>query len=538
MVLRKPLTIKMITAMYKLLLLILLIPHFCFSQSKVSSQFIDSLVNVSMNQFPQAGIAIAVIEDGALSHIKGYGISSAITGNKVDENTLFAIASNSKAFTTTALGILADQGKLSWDDKVIEYIPEFKMYDPYITKNFTIVDLLTHRSGLGLGAGDLMFFPDGSSFTIDDVLRSFQFQTPVSDFRTKYDYDNLLYVVAGEVIKRVSGKAWDKFVQDEIMGLLGMENSVGIYQNISNNSNVAFPHTSENQKIEQIDVFIKNDGSLGAAGGIYSNVRDMSKWVLMHLNEGLFGENLTDTLISKKNHRELWKIHTNRSYNAFGGGMYNTHYRGYGLGFNLRDEKGYTVVQHSGGLPGMLSMVTMIPELKAGIIVLTNASPGGLSLVTLTNEIKDEILEAEGINWLEWAESRLNESSTHADSVINAVWEQVKKNKGKTPELNFFTGVYEDNWFGEMEVYQQDNQLWIKSKKSPKLRGPMYYYNANTFAVDWEYSRDSGVDNYDAFAIFQLDETGKAISFRMKGISPIIDFSYDFQDLDFKRKGK
>ena len=453
----------------------------------------------------------------------------------MDENTLFGIASNSKAFTATALGILVDQGKLSWSDRVIDYIPEFKMYDPYVTQNFTIGDLLTHRSGLGLGAGDLMFFPGGSKFTIDDILRSFQFQTPVSDFRTKYDYDNLLYVVAGEVIKRVSGKPWDHFVQDEIMDELDMDNSVGIYQNISNNPNVAYPHSSENQKIQQIDVYVKNDGSLGAAGGIYSSVRDMSKWVIMHLNEGLFGDKLTDTLISQSNHRQLWKIHTNIAYNAYGSEMYNTHYRGYGLGFNLRDENGFTIVQHSGGLPGMLSMVTMIPELKAGIIVLTNSSPGGLSLVTLTNEIKDKILGVDGIDWLDWAESRLNNSSSDADSVVNAVWEQVKKNKSEAPDLQLFTGTYQDDWFGEIEVYEQDHQLWIKSKKSPKLQGPMHYYNANTFAIAWKYSQDSGSNNYDAFALFQLDENGKATSIRMKGISPIIDFSYDFQDLDLKR---
>lgn len=519
--------------MSKLLLLLLLIPSLCFSQSKVGSDFIDSLVNASMERFLQAGISIAVIQDGEVTHLKGYGIASSETGKKVDENTLFAIASNSKAFTTTSLGILVDQGKLSWNDRVIDYIPEFTMYDPYVTQNFTIVDLLTHRSGLGLGAGDLMFFPDGSNFTIDDILRSFQFQKPVSDFRTKYDYDNLLYVVAGEVIRRVSGKPWDQFVQDEIMKKLGMENSVGIYQNINRNNNVADPHSSEGQEIEQLDAYIKSDGSLAAAGGIYASAKDMSKWVMMHLNEGVYGEDLSDTLVSKNSHDELWKIHTNISFNALGGGLYNTHYRGYGLGFGLRDENGYTIIQHSGGLPGMLSMVTMIPELKAGIVVLTNAAPGGLSLVTLTNEIKDKILEARGIDWLEWAKNRLADTSTAADSVVKIVWEQVERNKNESPDLESFTGIYKDDWFGEVEIYEQDNQLWFQSRKSPKLRGPMYYYNANTFAVAWKYSQDSGVDNYDAFAMFQLDENGRAIAIKMKGISPVIDFSYDFQDLDF-----
>lgn len=515
--------------MHRLILLFLLFPFTCFTQNRVNSEFIDSLVQASMEKFPQAGIAIAVIQDNQVTHLKGYGIASAESGDLVDENTLFCIASNSKAFTTTALGMLVDQGKLSWHDKVVDYIPEFKMYDPYITENFSIIDLLTHRSGLGLGAGDLMFIPDGADFTIEDVVSSFQYQTPVSDFRTKYDYDNLLFVVAGEVIKRVSGKSWEQFVEEEMMADLGMVNSVGNFKNIRNNPNVASPHKTKKGEIEAIGHYT-ND-LFGAAAGIYSNVNDLSKWVLMHLNEGVFGEELLDTLISKKNHQELWKIHTNINYHAFGNGMYNNHYRGYGLGFHLRDEMGYTIVQHSGGMPGMLSMVTMVPELKAGIIILTNTAPGGYSFVTLTNEIKDEIIGAEGLNWIEWMESRLNQQHLEADSVVNSVWEQVENVKKIKVEFEDYIGVYEDDWFGQVEIYQKDNQLWMKSLRSPKLNGQMHYYQANTFAVTWEYQNME----CDAFAMFQLDETGRATSLLMKGISPAIDFSFDFQDLNLKR---
>jgi len=524
--------------MNKLIVLLLTIPTLCFSQHRVSSSWIDSLAHTTMRKFPQAGIGIAVIQNGKVTHLKGYGKTSSKTKHKVDKNTLFAIASNSKAFTATALGILVDQGKLSWNDHVVDFIPEFKMYAPYVTQNFTIVDLLTHRSGLGLGAGDLMFFPDGSSFTIDDVIRSFQFQTPVSDFRTKYDYDNLLYVVAGEVIKRVSGMPWDKFVEEKIMDKIGMQNSVGTYQNTNKSHNIAYPHSSAGKNLEQISVFTKNDSSLGAAGGIYASIGDMSKWIMMHLNEGVYGDDLTDTLITKENHQKLWKMHTNISYNAIGRGRYNNHYQGYGLGFRLKDENGFTIVQHGGSLPGMLSMVTIIPELKAGIVVLTNTSPGGYSYYALTNEIKDKIMGAEEKDWLTHVESILNNSSAKTDSVISAIWKRVKLNKGRSPDTQFFTGTYTDNWFGEIDVYTQNGELWIKSRKSPKLHGRMHYYNASTFVVEWNYAENSGVDNYDAFAMFQLDEEGVAQSIKMKGISPIIDFSYDFQDLNFKKNMK
>jgi len=183
----------------------------------ISSAQIDVLVKRVLETTPSVGIAIAVVKDGKVVHSKGYGLKSIEDGTKVDEQTLFAIASNSKAFTAAALAILVDDGKLKWEDKVIDHIPEFKMYNDYVTTNFTIVDLLTHRSGLGLGAGDLMIFPGGADFTIEDVLNSFQYQKATSAFRTKYDYDNLLYIVAGEVVARISGMSWENFIKTYIL---------------------------------------------------------------------------------------------------------------------------------------------------------------------------------------------------------------------------------------------------------------------------------------------------------------------------------
>ena len=183
----------------------------------LTSKAIDTLVARSMKAFDVPGIAVAVIKDGKVIHSKGYGVRSLRTGQPTDENTLFGIASNSKAFTAAALGILVDEGKLTWDDKVRDIIPEFKLYDPWVTEQFTVRDLLTHRSGMGLGAGDLMFFPDSSDFTLKDVIFNLRFLKPVSSFRTKYDYDNNLYIVAGEVVKRVSGISWDDFVQQKIL---------------------------------------------------------------------------------------------------------------------------------------------------------------------------------------------------------------------------------------------------------------------------------------------------------------------------------
>ena len=245
-----------------------------FSQGLTSPQ-IDSIVKVAMDSMQHAGLAVAVVLDGEIVHSKGYGMASIVTGDKVDLHTRFSIASNSKAFTSTALAILVDEGKIDWNDKVVDHIPEFKMYDPWVTANFTIIDLLTHRSGLDLGAGDLMWIPDGNNFTVADVISSFQYQTPVSDFRTKYDYDNLLYLVAGEIVARKSGMTWSEFIEEKIMDPLQMNESAGTLQRLTSKNNIAKPHSYIDNEFVQVDEFDATQAA--AAAGIYPSVNDLSK---------------------------------------------------------------------------------------------------------------------------------------------------------------------------------------------------------------------------------------------------------------------
>ena len=499
-----------------------------------SSAQIDSIVKKAMSINPTAGVAVAVIKDNKVIHSKGYGVTSSITKEKVNGNTLFAIASNSKAFTTAALGMLVDQGKLNWLDKVVDYIPEFKMYDSYVTENFNIQDLLTHRSGLGLGAGDLMFFPDGSDFTIKDVLNSFQYQKPTSAFRTKYDYDNLLYVVAGEVVARVSGMIWADFVETNIMKPLGMERSVGVYQRLKDKSNVAFPHSVQNGKLNQLTHYIKNDESLGAAGGIYASVNDLSKWLIMHLNDGKYGANFSKTMISKKNHDELWKPHTNIGFNVKPNAPYKSHFNAYGLGWRISDKGGYVTIEHTGGLPGMLSRTILIPELNVGILTLTNTDPGGRSFWTIPNVIMDGYLGVQKTDWISTMEKNLQRNASQSDAATKAIWSTVAKANSKHINHSDYIGTYKDNWFGNIKIFEKNNKLWFASVRSPKLTGEMFFYKANTFAIKWNY-QDMPAD---ALAMFTLDEEGKAVRIKMRGISPNIDFSFDFQDLDLKRVKK
>jgi len=501
------------------------------ANAQITSNQIDSLVEANIKEFNIAGISVGVVKDGKIIHAKGYGVSSIETKAKVDENTSFGIGSNTKAFTTAALSILVDEGKLNWTDKVQTYIPEFTMYDAYVAQHFTVEDLLCHRSGLGLGMGDLMLFPGGTDFTTADILSAFQYFEPTSEFRTKFAYDNLLYIVAGEIVARVSGVSWELFVQERILKELGMTHSFTNISELYSRENVSASHSDESKKLEVIVPYTFDvDKVNGALGSIYSSAYDMSIWMMMQLNQGKYDENLIQHLFSEKRQREMWKIHTvtNTSKNP----RYKSHFAGYGLGWFLSDMNGNMVVSHTGGMPGMLSKVVMIPDMNLGVVVLTNTTnSGAYAFSAITQTIVDSYLDVPEKDWTSYYSGYKDIRENMADSVTINVWKKVASNSSLELINSNYTGVYRDKWLGDVEVYMNGDQLWFKSLRSPKLNGPMAYYQANTFAIKWEY-RDMEAD---AFAMFMLDEEGRAIGIKMKGISPNIDFSYDFHDLDFKR---
>jgi CubicO group peptidase (beta-lactamase class C family) len=517
---------KTIPALLLLTCFYLLISHSLFAQ--ISSTELDTLVQKAMAKFNVAGVAVAIVKDGKIIHEKGYGVRSITTKLPVDEHTNFQIASNSKAFTTAALSILIDEGKLSWKDKVRTWLPEFRMYNDYVTENFLVEDLLCHRSGLGLGAGDLMDFPDGSDFTIKDKLIAFQYFKPKSSFRTQWDYDNQLYFIAGELIARVSGMTWEKFIQSRILDPIQMTNSFSSQDAIKDKSNVATPHSTETGRIRTISTF--HDQINGAAGGIISNVDDMCKWMITQLNKGKYGTNSDKQLFGEARQKEMWTIHTVRDLDP--NPRYNQHFGGYGLGWGISDIKGNFQVSHTGGLPGMLTSVTLIPDLKLGVVILTNTESGGGFLFDAVQQtIIDSYLGLDDNDWVDKYSKLMQTEANSADSILAKVWQTVAAAKNTKISAGDYTGTYEDKWFGKIEIFLKGNQLWFKALRSPKLNGPMSYYNANTFAIKWEY-QDM---NCDAFAMFSLDENGKAQNIKMKGISPNIDFSFDFQDLDLQR---
>ena len=488
---------------------------------------IDVLVERSMKAFDVPGISVGVIKDGKLVYAKGHGVRSLTSKKAMDENTLVGIASNSKAMTCLSLGILVDEGKLSWDDRVRDFVPEFKLYDPYVSDDFRIRDLLTHRSGLGLGAGDLMFFPDGADFTVKEVIHNLRYLKQTSSFRTKYDYDNNLYIVAGEVVARVTGKSWPEFVEDRIFRPLGMTKTAGLMERLKDKSNLIDGHAPVEGKVQVIK---RSSVRLAAAaGGVNSNIVEMAKWVQMLLDDGRTDDG--KRLVSEAVIREMMSPQTIIRVNA--PGPYNTHFAAYGLGFFLTDIAGYKQVTHTGGLEGMVTQVTMIPELGLGIIVLTNQQEGG-AFRSITNQILDSYLGKSGRDWVADLSAARQKSLASAKATTDAVFADIEKARasgGVVLQPASLTATYKDAWLGEVAIAMIDGKLRFRSKRSPGLSGEMLPYKANTYVVRWD---DRSMDA-DSFVTFTLDLNGNASGFTMKAISPLTDFSYDFHDLEFHR---
>ncbi len=521
--------------MKKIYFLILLL---CFSgQTTLRAQAlkkpeIDKLVGKSMSVFQVPGIALAIIKDGRMVYARGYGVRSLNSQKPVDANTLFGIASNSKAFTTAALAIIVDAGKIDWDDRVIDYIPEFRMYSAYVTQDFTIRDLLTHRSGMGLGAGDLMLFPDSSDFTLNELIHTIRFFKQTSPFRSKFDYDNRLYIVAGEIVHRVSGMAWEEFVEKKIMQPLGMNRSAASYDRLGDKSNVIDAHAALDGKIKVIRRHKMRPGE-NAAGGIYSSINDLSKWALTQLNGGKYGRDLDKRLFSTKAQREMWSAQT---ILPVGKNSYRTHFSAYGLGWFLSDVNGYKQVRHTGGLEGMVTEVTLLPELHLGIIVLTNQESGA-AFKAISNTIKDGYMGMKKIDWVSKLKKQVEKRKKKAEIFTKKIWSTIDsliQAKRAPLDIDIYAGNFKDNWLGNVQISQKKGRLWFQSVRSPKLSGEMFFYKGNTFVVKW---RERSM-HADAFVLFNLDREGKAIEFTMKAVSPLTDFSYDFRDLNFKRIAK
>lgn len=500
-----------------------------FLNAQIEEQQLDNLIKETLTVFEVPGISVGVYQDGKIVYSKGHGVRSLTNKKDMNDETLVGVASNSKGFTCFALAMLVDAGKLNWDDKVRKHIPEFQLHDAWVTEEFTVRDLVTHRSGLGLGAGDLMFFPEGSDFTVSDIINNVKYLEPESSFRSTFQYNNNMYIIAGEVLQRVSGLSWEDFIETKIMQPVGMANSKASYNRVTDKSNIIDAHTMAEGKVIQIP----HDWSetANAAGGIVSNVPDMLTWAEFLMNDAVTKNG--ERLLSEKQFHELWQLQMPLRVSPKD--SYGSNFKGYGLGWFVADVKGgHKQVYHTGGLLGTVTQFTMIPDLDLGIVVLTNQM-NGMAFNTITNTIKDAYLGYENRNWLKKYGDRNAAYIKYNDSIKSAVYSKVEKAKKlKTlPKPEQIVGTYTDDWFGDVIIsHDVEKGYTIKSKRSSRLFGELLPLNATTFVAKWN---DRSYDA-DVYVQFSFNEKGEAVSATMKYIAPITDFSFDFHDLELVKK--
>ena len=487
---------------------------------------LDELVVKVMKTFEVPGIGLAIVKDGQVLLTKGYGVKKLGEPAPVDAQSLFGIASNSKLFTALALGMLVDEGKISWDSRVVDFLPEFMMYDPYVTREMMVKDLLCHRSGLGLGAGDLMFWP-ATNLTRQEIVGRVRFIKPAYSFRTTYAYSNLMFVVAGELLARVSGLPWEEFVERKIQKRVGMTHSNTRCSLVTRETNVAWPHARVEGQVKPIKPYLPDN--INPAGGINSCAEDMAKWMLVLLNKGKLPDG--SQLVSEKVISEITSIQTPVPIYKPAPELAATamNFNGYGLGVRLRDFRRYKVVTHTGGLAGYVSQVWLMPEIGLGITILTNQEAGE-AYQSLTYAIADYYLKAPAVDWVGAISKVRERSRQRTEDEIKKAYEQRNKDSKPSLSLEKYAGLYRDAWYGEIEIKYESGRLIMNFKHSPDLSGPLEHWQYDTFVARWS---DPEL-RADAYVTFTLTPDGSIAEARMKPFSPDTDFSYDFQDLLLK----
>mgnify|MGYP006194707719 CR=1 FL=1 len=492
---------------------------------------LDAYVENVRDTFDVPGIAVAVVKGDQVLLEKGWGVADRQRGTAVDADTLFAIASNTKAFTAASLQMLAADGKLEMDDRVIEHLPWFRMSDPYITHEMRIRDLLAHRSGLSLGAGDLLYWPT-TTYSNREVAERLKDVPITGGFRAQYAYDNILFGVAQLVVEAASGKDYDDFLRERIFEPLAMQRTRYNSDHLGDLDNVATGYAKADFK-DIVPAPRMTWSNVGGAGGIYSSVHDMSKWVRLHLAGGEIpasvGGDTGARLFSEKAQREMWTMLTPipvREPKLEALEPITPNYLGYGEGWNLSDYRGEKMVSHTGGWPGMVSRVTMLPDQDIGVIVLTNAESGA-AFNAVTNRVLDLMLGVPATDWTAvYAEARAKQEGD-ADADWNKhLAERDAKSRPSLP-LADYAGSYSDPWYGDVVITREAGKLRLRFARTADLVGTLEHWQHDTFIVRW----DQRWLNADAFVSFALDPDGNIREARMEPVSDLTDFSFDFQDL-------
>jgi CubicO group peptidase (beta-lactamase class C family) len=481
-----------------LFLVLFVFPVFVLSQSldeKLAE--IDAYAQKVMTDWKQPGMALAIVKDDKVVFAKGYGTRELGKAAPVDADTVFAIASNSKAFTAAALAMLVDEKKIAWNDKVSKYLPDFQLYDPFVTSELTIRDLVTHRVGLDTFSGDLLWYE--TNFTSDEILQRVRHLKPVSSFRTQFGYQNLMFIAAGKVIEKVSGKPWCGFITERILTPLGMSRTTCSIKTLPDNS--AFPH---NESGGTLRVLHRGnvDGAYSAAA-LNSSVNDLSKWIRTQLGKGKFeGKQLFSEAQAWGMHQPFlaqqiseagWKNNPTR------------HFTGVASGWFVYDYHGKKIINHSGGLDGMLSYTHLIPEENVGFVVLTNSEYPAFTV--MASKIRDVFVGAPKRDWSGEALEQAKRNKAAADEETKKADAARVANTRPTLVLKDYAGSYSDDLYGAINIAEENGRLVMRFSRSPNFVADLEHWHYDTFQIKW---RPSVAYNFPrGFVTFTIDKNGK-----------------------------
>lgn len=445
--------------------------------AQVDLQKLDAYFAKAQKDWNIPGMAVGIIKDGEVIMSKGYGILENGKSTAVDGNSLFAIASNTKAFVAAALAILVDEGKINWDDPVRKHLPYFQLYDDYSSNHTTVRDLLCHRVGLGTFSGDLMWYK--SDFSAEEVVRKIKYVPQAYDFRAGYGYSNLMFITAGEVIEAVSGKSWAAFTREHFFQPLKMNRTITSTNDLEEMKNIATPHKpieEENKPIAWV-----NWDNMGAAGGIISSANDMLKWIQLQIDGGQLNNK---SIFSRDRQIDMWTPHNNYRLNENARETFPTrHFNGYGLGWGVFDYGGRFAASHSGGYDGMYSRVAIMPEENLGIVVLTNSMKsvsGAIMYYTF-----DHILGLPERDWSSYGLKDHKVALQNHQARLESYQEARIPGTQPTHDLQDYAGTYEGDLHGPIEIRYEDGDLQLHFSRAPHLEARLSHWHHNTFEILW-----------------------------------------------------
>lgn len=488
---------------------------------------IDAFVAQMMKRFGAPGMSVAIVEDGKATLTKGYGIRTLGRPELADEHTIFPIGSETKAFTAAALAILVERGKLKWEDRVVDHMPSFQMHDPYVTAHFTVRDLLTHRSGLGLGQGDLLFVPT-TDRSRKEMVHALRFLKPKTGFREFFAYDNVLYVVAGQLVEEVSGLSWEDFVRQNLLNPVGMRDA---NYDIRTGSNRISLHARTDGPIRGMgEMRVLTSGldmvATAPAGAINASAVDMARWMQVLLGGGKTPEG--KAVFSKEQLDEMWApvviVPVSPVLEAIP--EITPNIDTYALGWGVRDYRGHKIITHSGGVLGAVALLVIIPEKKVGISVTIN-SEDSMARLSVVYRLVDHYLGTPAVDWAGKFEKLRNDMFAGGLEALKAQPEQLKPNGNFTLPMAGYAGTYRDPWYGTVTVLESAGALRIRFDRTPGMEGALEPVADDTFRTHWT---DRSTE--DAYVKFEVGKHGKVTRASMRAISPLADFSFDYQDLD------